>query len=193
IVKIMPGAVHEVATSEFGRILWEKSAAMGLRRNLGDMGGTRYQGIASSKEADSAFKPLSRPHRADWPTLVIESGVSEKLPRLRADARWWLENSSGDVNIVLLFSILAAAQTIHLEKWEIMSVPNLQVTRLHPHPFVMTPTQTDQVDIVQPIAAGGALTLDFAKIFLRQPVQGGLEGNIIFTTLDLEEWAHDVW
>ncbi|RPA95775.1 hypothetical protein L873DRAFT_1845854 [Choiromyces venosus 120613-1] len=166
---------------------------MGLRGNLRDMRGSRYQGIASSKEADSAFKPLSRPRKADWPTLVIESGVSEKLPRLRVDARWWLENSSGDVNIVLLFSISEAAQMIHLEKWELVSVPNLQVTPAHPQPFVMTPTQTDHIDIVQPIAAGGALTLDFAKIFLRQPVQGGLEGNMIFTTLDLEGWADGVW
>jgi hypothetical protein len=33
--------------------------------------------------------------------MVIEAGVSESMPRLRADAAWWFVNSNGAVKVVL--------------------------------------------------------------------------------------------
>ncbi|CUS15112.1 unnamed protein product, partial [Tuber aestivum] len=122
VAKLMLSGIHEVATSEFGRMLWKKTASMGddLDEDLLDMRGTRYKGVSSSKEADSAFRPQSsRPHKTNWPTVVVESGVSETLERLRVDAKWWLYNSSGDVRIVLLFSIKEVGQEILIEQWEL--------------------------------------------------------------------------
>ncbi|CUS12168.1 unnamed protein product, partial [Tuber aestivum] len=117
----MPGRVHEQATRTFGRILWEKTIPMGLTRELQDMGSTRYQGSAVSKEPDSAFIPKSsRPGPGHWPTVVIDCGVSEGLTQLKTDACWWLNNSSGDVKIVLIFSIKPVIKKIHIEKWEMV-------------------------------------------------------------------------
>src|SRR5271170_4913428 len=47
-------------------------------------------------KSDSSFRPSShRPNNTDWPTIVIESGVSETLRHLRFDADWWLRKSGG--------------------------------------------------------------------------------------------------
>jgi len=162
IVKLMLGPTHHLATSQFGRMLWKKTASIGpgLDEDLIDMRGTRYKAIPAdkkastikegsrsskeltigSKEADSAFRPDStRPDNEDWPTLAIESGVSEKLPRLRVDAKWWLSSSSGKVNIVLIFSINEANKTVLIEQWEISSTENLITTHSRPKDFVEIP------------------------------------------------------
>ncbi|RPA88920.1 hypothetical protein L873DRAFT_1823748 [Choiromyces venosus 120613-1] len=175
----------------------EKAVGLGLGHELRDVG-----------ESDTAFKPSSRPLESNWPTVVFECGVSESLKRLTVDSRWWLDNSAGGVKIVLLFSISKAARSIHIEKWEMLTVQNPHATPANAHPFVSRPTKVHEVDIAGPVAlapaehaptaptpafpapagpapvvTGAPLTLDFDKIFLRQPHQG--EGNIILTAQDL--------
>lgn len=129
-VKIMPGAVHGMVRTEFTSTLMERTARMGLRHALVGMRGTTVQGIESRKEANSAPKPRSsRPRITDWPTLVLECGIPESFKRLRAEARWWLDNSVGEVKSVLLFSISTAERRMHLERWEVPTVLNPLVTR----------------------------------------------------------------
>jgi len=162
IVKLMLGPTHQLATSEFGRMLWKKTASIGSRldEDLKDMRSTRYKWIPAvkeastikeasaskkestigSKEADSTFRPKStRPNKEDWPTLAIESGVSEKLPRLRVDAKWWLSSSSRKVNIVLIFAINEANKTVLIEQWEIFSTENFTTTHTRSKDFVQIP------------------------------------------------------
>jgi len=58
IVKLMPGATHEVATSEFGGKLWKKTASMGpeLDEDLRDMRETTYKGNSTRKETNSGVR-----------------------------------------------------------------------------------------------------------------------------------------
>ncbi|KAG0643011.1 hypothetical protein HOY80DRAFT_916866 [Tuber brumale] len=215
IVKIMPGAVHEMASGGLAIVFWKKVIAMGVDEALGPVDSTRFQGIGSHKEADAAVKPLLyRPFETDWPTLVIECGVSESLKHLRAVAHWWLEKSMGEVKIVLLILASQGARTIHLEQWEIFTVQSQRFTRSGPHPPVIKPTKIRMVDIIGPVpapglpapagpaslvpapplvATGAPLTLNFDKILLRQPLAAQGEGNIIFTAQDLESYASRVW
>src|SRR5256714_6825485 len=105
IVKL-PTAKHEAAHRSFSDGLVIETAGMGLRWEFFNLGATTFRTPRASKEGDSTWKPKSiRPHEADWPTIVIESGWSESLTKLRQDVRVWLEDSGGDVKIVLLFSI----------------------------------------------------------------------------------------
>ena len=125
VVKLMLSSIHELATSEFCRMLWKKAASIekGLDWDLIGLGGSTYKGKFGIKEANSVFRPRSsRPRRANWPTLVVESGVSEMVERLRVDAKWWLMNSWGEVNIVLVFSINEENKEILIEQWE-MALP----------------------------------------------------------------------
>ena len=123
IVKV-PTVEHEAAHRIFSDKLVIRAAGMGLDEELISIGATTFKTPRVSKEGDSAFKPLSmRPRGADWPTIVLESGWSESLTKLRQDAHRWLENSRGDVKIVLLFSIGRPARTVIIEKWENRPVP----------------------------------------------------------------------
>ncbi|ODM19307.1 hypothetical protein SI65_05924 [Aspergillus cristatus] len=93
---------------------------------------------SSSKEGDSGWTNLEvRSGAADWPGLVIQAGVSrsgagyegECLACLRADARWLLEHSQGQVNIVLLLWIEPASKKVIIEKW--ISGPQLTSSRFN--------------------------------------------------------------
>jgi len=194
IVKIMRSKIHEMLTREFGHAFIRKAQGMCLGRALADIGGATYQGTSGGKEADTAFQPrFTRNHETDWPTIVLEGGVSQSAPRLRADARWWLEQSMGQVNVVLLFSVSKLARTIHIEHWEAKMVPNPQVTQVCHHPLTITSKVGDTILINAHSTTGGPLELNFQKIFLRAPVAEHGETNFTFTALDLREYYEDIW
>lgn len=96
IVKYMQGRVHEIAVKGFERTIWGKIYAGGQKAEISPTGSTTYQGTASGKEADASLRPRrARPNDSDWPTVVLECGLSEYARRLAVDARWWLHNSGG--------------------------------------------------------------------------------------------------
>ncbi|PWW73023.1 hypothetical protein C7212DRAFT_222144, partial [Tuber magnatum] len=106
-----------------------------------------------------------------------------------------------DVKIILLISASKPQRKIHLEQWESVTIPNPRITRGNNGPLATVPRKIHEIDITVPVLAGpgppatvvnGApLTLDFARIFLRQPGSG--EGNIILTVQDLALYANRVW
>jgi len=176
IVKIMPSIAPELACTQFELKLVLKLAEMGLQDELLNIRSTTIQGIQCRKEADSAFQPWSsRPYKTDWPTLVIECGVSESINRLRGDSNWWFTNSAAQVKTVLLFSVSEKKRKIHIEQWEMRKEAKCIWT----------------IDIVGADAAGASLQLSFEHLFLRKP--GKDEMDLIFTTQDLERFAANVW
>ena len=198
ILKV-PTAKHEASHGTFSDQLFGEAMLMGLRWELFRLNGTTYTTPRMSKEGDSSFKPRSiRPLEADWPTIVIESGWSESLARLRRDAHFWLEDSGGDVKIVLLISIVRPAGTagtarrMIIEKWENRPVPpNYPATRSN---TTQIPTQihTITIDSNANTVNGAPLTLEFPKIFLRQPVPPR-EHDFTFTAQDLSAYATNFW
>ncbi|PWW76130.1 hypothetical protein C7212DRAFT_344606 [Tuber magnatum] len=128
---------------------------------------------------------------------------------LRSGCALVVKNSRGEVRIVLLFSICETTRSIHLEKWEMPTVPN-HPTQANPQASVTRPTKIHQVDIGGPVipaplpapvvltpvappvvVTGALLTIDFDKILLHQPGPG--EGNFVFTAQDLRLCARNVW
>ena len=131
---------------------------MGLRWELISLGATTFKTPRVSKEGDSTFKPLSiRPRKADWPTIVLESGWFESLTKLRQDAHLWLENSGGDIKTVLLFSISRTARKMIIEKWENRLTQTL------------TQIQAITIDSNSNTVNGAPLTLEFRKSFSARP------------------------
>jgi hypothetical protein len=179
ILKV-PTAKHEVAHRSFNDMLVIRTAGMGLQWELVSLGATTFKTSRMSKEGDSAFRPRSiLPRETDWPTIVIESGWSESLTKLRQDAYRWLKDSRGDVKIVLLFSIGRTARTMIMEKWESLPVlanppvpANRPATRSMTAAGAQTPTQiqTITIDSNSNTVNGAPLTLEFRKIFLRQAI-----------------------
>src|SRR5271170_262234 len=101
---------------------------MGIPENeFWSVNSQKYHAPTSSKARDIAYKPSSfRGSKAAWPTLVFEVGVSESLRGLRFDARWWLRESGGDVNIVILVHVNRERKRVHIEKWELAPAPVTQ-------------------------------------------------------------------
>lgn len=118
IIKLMPSVDHKAAHLDPTKLFQGLVTQIGIlhANRLAAVGGTRYFGLGSSQEADSAYKPRFRP-RAGGPTIVFGSGFSEGLARLRVDARWWLINPSGEVKIVIIISVKPAQVSLLIEKW----------------------------------------------------------------------------
>ena len=95
--------------------MYEEKNEMSVK-DLVSLGATRFCGPNSRKEGYAVFKPSTLKNEDDWPTLVFECGLSESLRRLRIDAAWWLKNSGGNVNIVVVISIKEAETQIQIEK-----------------------------------------------------------------------------
>jgi hypothetical protein len=194
ILKV-PTAKHERSHRKFSQKLTVRAAMMGLEDEFDDIGATTYKASGVSKEGDSAFKPLSkRPRDTDWPTIVLESGWSESLTRLRRDAYIWLDKSKGDVKIVLLLSIGRTARTMIIEKWENRPVSaNRPATRSN---TTQIPTKIQAITIDStsnpPTVDGAPLTLEFQKVFLRQAVPP-LEQDFTFTRQNLLAFADVFW
>ena len=119
IVKV-PTRPHEIAHRNLGRQVVAQVERMNITIDeFLCLGSTIYTGpTVSKKEGDSAFtNPALRPNATDWPTLVIEAGLSESMPRLRQDAAWWIGNSLGRVPIVLVVEVARSARTMTIEKY----------------------------------------------------------------------------
>ncbi|KAE8423842.1 hypothetical protein BDV36DRAFT_289939 [Aspergillus pseudocaelatus] len=98
LIKVMPGAGHEMPTNDFTLVVFGALRAMGLYwEDIRWGGATRYRSP---------------------PTLIIETGVSESLPKLQEDAKWWFNNSSGRIRIVILISLKRAKMLF--QKWQLV-------------------------------------------------------------------------
>ena len=193
IVKLMPLLRHEATHRSFSDLLKIQSYAMGFSPfKFLDVGGTTYKGHFASKEADTALKPFThRPNPADWPTIVLEAGESQSVYQLRNGAKWWLSNSGGQVQIVLIFLIQEGSRTIQIEKWETRPATG-RATQLN-QPQV--PTQIQRIIIDPNNVTGAPLILHFHLIFLRAINQNAVppEHDFTFAAQDLQNWANGFW
>jgi hypothetical protein len=209
IIKVIPLKLHETAHISLGDRVNRKLEGMGLPIGcLMPLGAGRCSAANFSKEGDSSYKPLwCRSGEDDWPTIVIEAGLSESLHYLRADARRWLTKSGDRVKIVILIKIIRERKSLSIEQWCMSpSTRPRPPTRAPPNGNIPYPVLTQISDLtvnqnppIPPLpgttptytVTGAPLILDFEKLLLRTPVPP--EGNVIFTTADLQAWAQYLW
>ncbi|KXG54575.1 uncharacterized protein PGRI_077190 [Penicillium griseofulvum] len=122
LIKVVPRGEHEIAISQFTTVIHDKLKAMGLpRREVVWVGSKTYHSGTKGMEADNSYLPPSRHARpienAGYPSLVIETGVSDSLDQLRQDARKWFADSGGDVRIVILIHM--RKDIVCFEQWQL--------------------------------------------------------------------------
>jgi hypothetical protein len=128
IVKLMVGVMHEGVAHEFASMFNGKLTLLGVRALVVATGSGRFgRRGGRSKEADVSYKPHSHRRKHDWPSFVIEVGVSESLAMLRTDAAFWITNSDGRTRIVIVLSVNERDKRILVERWE--EGPRIQPNR----------------------------------------------------------------
>ena len=203
IIKLMPSVKHELGHALFGQSIITKVIQMGMSYyDLLPIAASRFRGLLSSKEGDSCYKPASRHSEAEFPTLVIEAGLSETQAKLRCDAKWWLTqpgHNGNKVMIVVTISIKLNDKRLQIEKWENALAPARPRTRANSGPPIQIPTQIQQVTIrpnatgaITPNEVTGApLVLHFDKIFQRQPIVP--QTDFTFSANELAVFATKFW
>ncbi|KIX01034.1 uncharacterized protein Z518_10100 [Rhinocladiella mackenziei CBS 650.93] len=222
IIKLMPSVEHEMVHRNLGENIKFELIQMGIKRNhFPAVGAGRYSRPHSSKEGDTAYKPATRDQKTDFPTIVLESGLSESLNHLRHDARWWLSDPTSHAEIVLLISIRQQEKMLLVEKWCLAPASaSRPTTRAQAASTGSVPTKVQELMVIQnptphlgstaqastfgqPTVtiqpgttsaydvAGAPLVLEFQKLLLRTPIPP--ERDIFFSPADLAEWADGVW
>ncbi|KAJ9300996.1 hypothetical protein DTO271G3_2160 [Paecilomyces variotii] len=190
-----PTRAHEKAHATLGQRIQLKVFQMGISfREFTAVNATAMEGGNNSeKEGDTSWiNQRLRPNKTDWPNLVIEAGMSEPFIRLQNDTKWWIQNSAGDVLIVLVVWI-RPTKKVKIEKWIPTAQPLRRSARLN-LPQVL-PTKVADIEIDQSstsVCHGAPLLLEFDRVFGRPPQQP-LEHDIVFTQQELEDWARDLW
>ncbi|KAI2733402.1 hypothetical protein CBS147332_417 [Penicillium roqueforti] len=206
LIKVVPSERHDAVTNQLGRAIDMKLTAMGLRWSEMIWTGTAtYKPtVGVGKQGDHAFLPPIRcPNglpSGSWPTFVIETGVSESLPRLREDAKRWFIISQGLVRIVILISIKATEVTF--EKWQLAPpgapspltrayLDSLRAQLVNIPPLTNQPTPTQQAYSAQEVyvrrnnVVGAPLCLPFVAVYDRLPGPG--ERDILLNVNDFLE------
>lgn len=197
VVKLLPIAALENAHTNLMSGILNKLFVLGVPSDeICMLGATTNKGDSAARQGDSSFKPIpERRHESDRATLVIECGLSQSLPDLRAAANWWLSNTQGQVRVVMVVSVDLQNKCVFLEIWKMVLSAGTGAgagTRARTSsPF---PNAINSVTITcnrNAFTASGELRLDLYDIMLRYPVRGATQIN--FTPAELAQWVANVF
>ena len=190
IIKLMPGVVHEAAAATFSLMFHDRLVGLGVGNTLRNVRSTRYEAPGGrSKEADEAYRPSTRVLGTDWPSIVIEVGVSESLSQLRTDAHFWLTQSGGQTRIVILLAVKKATRVMKMERWE--HTPRTRpARRLSPR---YNPTKMQALTLrANGQISGGPLLIPASKVYDTLPPGLG-PNDFTFTGQDLAQFIQEYW
>ncbi|KAJ5194593.1 uncharacterized protein N7498_008031 [Penicillium cinerascens] len=112
--------------------------------------------------------------------MAIEVQWSETRAKLKADAKFWLDESKGDVSVVITVSISSNGK-ISIERWNLSQQSG--------DPF---PTQTMAIErLPDGPRITGEMKVNFCDIFLRD--KQAAESDFEISHDNLIEMADDVW
>ncbi|CAG8908307.1 unnamed protein product [Penicillium egyptiacum] len=203
----MPSKAYKRVTRSFSNELVEKLLDMGIRpRDYTMNSASRYHGRTCDKEADESLTPLGNPSEDnDWPSLVIETSLSESEAQLRADAYWWFANSDYKVNMVILFRIQRSPERRVTIKHYSLRLTTPRITRglqaeaqrtllsQTDSPIVLRHSAVHEIVITSSDVENAPLELDFESVMRRRPAPNTRERNITFTAEDLTECCRHVF
>ena len=196
VVKLMPIATLENAHTSLISGILDKLIALGVSSDdICMLGATTKKGDLAARQGDSSFKSIPDCRESDCATLMVECGLSQSLPDVRAAANWWLANTQGQVRAVIVLSIDLQNKCVFVEIWKtVLSArtgigPGTRARTLSPFPSAISSITVSCSQ--NTFTASGELRLGLFDTILRDSVMGATE--IIFTPAELAEWAANVF
>jgi len=191
IIKLPAGVLYCGVVHEFASIFHEKFFHLGLRASIVATGCGRFGHRGGrSKEADIGYKPISRHMVDEWPSFVVEVGVSESLAMLRSDAAFWITKSDGRTRTVIVLSINQRCQQFSIERWE--EVPRTRPIRSTAN-YDRIPRLMQSLTLNADVDYDGPpLVIPAEKVFdvVPQNIPGG---EFLFTPENLNAFKTNVW
>ncbi|KAJ5574269.1 uncharacterized protein N7459_008696 [Penicillium hispanicum] len=187
LFKVMPGYHHEEIIQTFTAFLHQTLGDMCLSRLNRDFwlrGAGEATGHSTNKQPDNCFLPGNKwaaGADAEWPSLVLEVGVSESSPQLYADARWWYSNSGGRTKMVVLVHVHKKKTTIEI--WTEVNRETLAVQTRSPADKELACTQSATLEKGR---VSNTLEIDFLTL-MRRPPQTSREKNLVLTVRWIQE------
>lgn len=181
---------HEVGSQQFSAVIRDKVSRMPGHNvySVIRVGAGRFHSPGRSKEGDSGIKCSTRVAGNEWPNLMIEVGDSEQLRQLRYDVQWWLLNSGGRTNLVILVQVEKEPKNVIIEVWELVPNPDQRTRFASPTiPAATTRLSIDGAGVVAP--ANGSLVIPYDAVFDNLHPDAA---PIILTTAGLTIIAHQI-
>lgn len=183
----IPSTVHNHAERRLTLEIERATIYMGLEDSFKRLGGGRVTFEKISKEPDSSFRPVFLPpgRPKKWPTIIVETGNSESLQRLRNIANLWISHSDGMVKVVVLLSV--DRRRIAIEKWIPEHRDNNGVVAVREQDIVISKDENDKT-----VVGGAGLTLRFEEMFLHEPFNEA-QNDCVMLPGKLKGIAESVW
>lgn len=181
----MPSEEHGLAVELFDRKVTQALTRWGLDDALDPTGNSEFYLGSSFKNPDKGWRPDSR----DYPTVVLEVGVSERPKQLREEAARWLQESVGEVQAVITMKISQYTPDITIQRWvndNAKTVMKNETRISKSKPTKANPNSTTPVD-------NGPFTIPFRDFFLRQPTLNSNESDFTITDEELMVMAKKIW
>ncbi|EKV06517.1 hypothetical protein PDIG_77140 [Penicillium digitatum PHI26] len=132
------------------------------------------------KRGDCSWTPTHSGLDGKWPSIAVEVAWTEPPGKLYKDMKFWLTQSSGNVNIVLAVRIYKRGR-ISIEHWKMgartpITVQKIEITR-NPAP---------NCEKIQ-----GSMQLSFEDIHMRP--KGPTDTDFVISHGDMQNLASQVW
>ena len=216
VIKIVPSGGHERSTDDLMRMMDKVFLTMGFssKANYSWAGATRHSGMVSNseREPDQCLFPAALCPTVDkfngWPTLVLETGVSESLPWLQADSCWWFRNSGGMTCFGIIIAIRRQTQKIIIQKWQLAPIgspnpiPKAYIEQLKQTnlmlPLLPQPIQSQHAFCSQEVeitVTSQETTVTGAPMLLQSEALFDVPNrpDILLDTAFFAEWANDLF
>lgn len=181
LVKTIESAPHSVGTGTFIQLFHAWLGPYNRKDRLIGIGRTSCRGSSNNrKRPDCAWVPDHSGLDREWPTIVVEVSYSENRAKMMRDVNFWLNESSGQVNIVLTVRI-HARRSISIQQWKMGNCTPFSVQKLE-----IAENPAPNCERIQ-----GTMRLSFEDIYLRP--KGRDDTDFLISHGDIEYVADQVW
>ena len=176
---------HEAAREGMISLFDSKISEMGLYSSMERPGPVTRTYDQVSKQPDAQWLPHAPNEDPSKPTIFLEVGFSETLPRLESDSKRWLTYPRSPIMVVILVKVYGFPKIVT----QINAGLRKTQWRMAGNNSAATMTRSDGTTSVD-----GALIIPFEFIFWREKnKENPKEQDVVLKGADLIAFAESVW